>query len=208
MSFSATERSALAALMSTLGPEHPTVLPGWTTHDLLVHLVVREQRPDAAVGILVPAFARHLHNVEEHYKQQDFHELLAQWAAGPRRYNPMKYVDPYVNALEHFVHHEDVRRSLPDWRPREFSESEQQALHRSLSVIAKVLLGKSRVPVVLEPQGLPRILVSDRRGVAEDGSDVAHVSGPIGELILWAYYREAVGIELSGPADKIVRTSI
>lgn len=208
MSFSATERSALAALITQLGPDHPTVLPGWTTHDLVAHLMVREHRPDAALGMFIPPLSKHLHKTEQHYKAQDFHELVSAWATGPGVVNPMRYLDSRINVLEHFVHHEDVRRSLAQWRPREFNRTEQETLHRAFKVAAKILLGKSKVPVVLEPYGLPRILVADRRGIAAKGADVVHISGPISELILWAYYREAVDIEISGPADKIVRTSI
>ncbi|RQX24838.1 TIGR03085 family protein, partial [Micromonospora chalcea] len=52
--YARTEREALADLMLELGPDAPTVNEGWTTRDLAAHLLVRERRPDAAGGILLP----------------------------------------------------------------------------------------------------------------------------------------------------------
>ncbi len=52
--YARSEREALTELMSTLGPDAPTLNEGWTTRDLAAHLVVRERRPDAAAGIVVP----------------------------------------------------------------------------------------------------------------------------------------------------------
>ncbi|MDO5075734.1 TIGR03085 family metal-binding protein [Corynebacterium sp.] len=208
MSFSETERSALAALFTQLGPDHPTVLPGWTNHDLIVHLVLRETRPDIATGMFVPALSGRLDAATEQYLQRDFHELVTQWAAGPPIYHPMRYLSPVVNTLEHFVHHEDVRRSLPGWRPRELSPADQQALYRPFRMMAAMLVGKSTAPVVLEPVGLPRIVAADRRGVSAAGNRVVHVSGPLGELVLWAFFREAVDIQIQGDINRIVRSSI
>ena len=51
------ERSALADTLEQIGPNQPTLCTGWRTQDLLAHLVVRERRPDAAAGILIPFLA-------------------------------------------------------------------------------------------------------------------------------------------------------
>ena len=47
MNLAKSERAALADLFVTLGPDQPTLCEGWDTKDLLVHLLVRERRPDA-----------------------------------------------------------------------------------------------------------------------------------------------------------------
>ena len=47
------ERQELCDLLLEVGPEAPTLCAGWTTRDLAAHLVVRESRPVAAVGIIV-----------------------------------------------------------------------------------------------------------------------------------------------------------
>ena len=55
--FAARERQALADLLATVGPDAPTLCEGWHTSDLVAHLVLREGRPDAAVGILAKPVA-------------------------------------------------------------------------------------------------------------------------------------------------------
>ena len=57
------ERLALCELFVQVGPDAPTLLGEWTTRDLAAHLVVRERRPDAAAGIVVPILARHAERV-------------------------------------------------------------------------------------------------------------------------------------------------
>jgi uncharacterized protein (TIGR03085 family) len=49
------ERAALLDLLTGVGPDAPTLCEGWTTHDLAAHLVVRERRPHAVPGLVVPA---------------------------------------------------------------------------------------------------------------------------------------------------------
>src|SRR5215472_30435 len=46
------ERATLCDLFVALGSEAPTLCEGWLTADLAAHLVVRERRPDSALGIL------------------------------------------------------------------------------------------------------------------------------------------------------------
>ncbi|WP_309055235.1 maleylpyruvate isomerase N-terminal domain-containing protein, partial [Streptomyces sp.] len=48
------ERLLLADLLEAAGPDAPTLCEGWLTRDLAAHVVVRERRPDAAAGSLVP----------------------------------------------------------------------------------------------------------------------------------------------------------
>lgn len=57
MTAASRERAALVNTMRAVGPDGATLCVGWTTRDLAAHLVLRERRPDAAAGILVPALA-------------------------------------------------------------------------------------------------------------------------------------------------------
>lgn len=41
--FDAIEREQLCDLLDGLGPDAPTILDVWTTHDLAAHLVLRER---------------------------------------------------------------------------------------------------------------------------------------------------------------------
>ena len=54
MSLASRERAALCDLFAEVGPDAPTLCAGWTTRDLAAHLLVRERRPWASAGIVVP----------------------------------------------------------------------------------------------------------------------------------------------------------
>ena len=51
--FDAQERIKLCDLFDELGPSAPTLIEGWTAHDLAAHIVLRERRrrgSSASVG--------------------------------------------------------------------------------------------------------------------------------------------------------------
>ena len=50
MSIAQDERAGLAADLSRLGPDAPTLCKGWTARDLLTHLLLRENDPLAVPG--------------------------------------------------------------------------------------------------------------------------------------------------------------
>ena len=52
--FDAQERLALCDLLEELGADVPTLLEGWTAHDLAAHLVLRERDLIAAPCIVLP----------------------------------------------------------------------------------------------------------------------------------------------------------
>ena len=52
VTYARDERLALCALLDKAGPDAPTLCEGWRTADLAAHLVLRERRPDAALGIM------------------------------------------------------------------------------------------------------------------------------------------------------------
>ena len=66
MTAAARERAALVTTMRAVGPDAPTLCGEWTTRDLAAHLVLRERRPDAAPGILVPALAGYTARKQQH----------------------------------------------------------------------------------------------------------------------------------------------
>ncbi|WP_460490657.1 TIGR03085 family metal-binding protein [Corynebacterium nasicanis] len=202
MSFSATERERLAALLLDAGPDAPTLCEGWTTRDLAVHLHLRENRPLAAAGMFVPALAGQLAPASARARQEDYATLVRKWAAGPGKWNPVRFVDKQMNTAEHFVHHEDVRRGDGVARPREFSAAVTRALHGILRVLAPRMLKGSAAPVILHPHGLPRIVAVDERGVSGDGENVVRVTGEVGEILLWVFGRDVVEVSIDGnPAD-------
>ena len=205
MSFSSAERAKMVALFHKLGPDAPTLCEGWTTRDLAVHLWVRENRPDAAAGIFVNALSGRLEKESRKVAERDFDELVDDWGRGPASYNPVRFVDAQQNFVEHFVHHEDIRRAN-GMGPRDFSAHIKQQMHSYLKLLAKVALRKSERPVILQPEGLPRIVAADTHGVAEKGDAVVRVSGEVGELILWSFGRDAAEVKIEGEAEAIVKS--
>lgn len=60
MTAARAERLALCDLFEKVGPDAPTLCGTWLTRDLAAHLIVRERRPDLAVGILIPGLGGRL----------------------------------------------------------------------------------------------------------------------------------------------------
>ena len=207
MSFSSAERAKMVALFHKLGPDAPTLCEGSTTRDLAVHLWVRENRPDAAAGIFVKALSGRLEKESRKVAERDFAELVDDWGRGPASYNPVRFVDAQQNFVEHFVHHEDIRRAN-GMGPRDFSARIKQQMHSYLKPLAKLALRKSERPVILQPEGLPRIVAADSHGVADKGDAVVRVSGEVGELILWSFGRDAAEVKVEGDTEKIVKSNI
>jgi len=83
------ERYAIAQTLRNLGPDAPTLCEGWTSFDLLVHLISRENRPDAAIGILIPAFSQYSKKVAEDIKQRGFENLVQEFEDGPKQFSPL-----------------------------------------------------------------------------------------------------------------------
>ncbi|MDK4250005.1 TIGR03085 family metal-binding protein [Corynebacterium pseudodiphtheriticum] len=207
MSFSDSERQCLADLMLKRGPDAPTLCSGWKTADLAAHLWVREHRPDAALGMFVPSLSSHLRKVQEKAKAQRYEQLVENWRQGPPQFSLFRLVEAKVNAVENFVHHEDVRRAEPNWQRREISLEGEKSLARALPLLAKTMLGRSRLPIILSATGFPPLTFGGSWGVVDKGDDVVRVSGDIGELILWGFGRYAVSVEITGEESAIVRSS-
>jgi uncharacterized protein (TIGR03085 family) len=193
------EREALCDLFVELGPDAPTLLPGWTTADLAAHLAVRERRPDAAVGIVMPFLAAYGERIRLRERGRPWDQLVALVRAGPPAWNPMhvEAIDAFTNTVEFFVHHEDVRRAQPEWMARSLSADLEDALASALDRMGGLLTRKVEVGLVVAPAG---------RGVIRlhRGEPAVTVRGPIGEAVLYAYGRKAVAdVTLDGPADAV-----
>jgi uncharacterized protein (TIGR03085 family) len=151
VSYSRDERLALCALLDKTGPDAPTLCAGWTTGDLAAHLVLREHRPDAAAGVMGGPLAGYTARVQDRIKQRiPFPDLVRIVRSGPPRLSFMALpgMDERVNAVEYFVHHEDVRRAAPGWEPRELSGGESGLLWQRLRM-ARFMLRKAPVGVEL-----------------------------------------------------------
>jgi len=151
VSYSTQERQALCDLLEATGPDAPTLCEGWDTGDLAAHLVLREHRPDAAAGILGGPLAGHTARVQQRLRERTpFGDLVATIRSGPPRLSPMALpgMDERANAVEFFVHHEDVRRAADGWEPRDLSDGESDLLWHRLRM-ARFMLRKAPVGVEL-----------------------------------------------------------
>ena len=195
------EREALCDLFLAVGPDVPTLCAGWDAQDLAAHLVVRERRPDAASGIVVPALARYGEQVRRAEARRPWRELVERVRTGPPLWSPMRLdaVDELANTVEFFVHHEDVRRAQEGWTARALDPALEDALAGTLQRLGSVLTRRAKVGLVLAPAGRDRIRL-------HRGEPAVTIGGPIGELVLYVYGRKAVArVRLTGPDDAVAR---
>ncbi|MEU7580490.1 TIGR03085 family metal-binding protein [Streptomyces sp. NPDC041068] len=195
------ERLLLADLLEARGPEAPTLCEGWKTRDLAAHVVVRERRADAAGGILIKQLAGRLERVQAEFAAKPYEELIQLIRTGPPRFSPfsLKQVDEMSNAVEFYVHTEDVRRAQPDWTPRELDKVFSDTLWSRLERTARLVGRKAPVGLVLRrPDG--------QTAVAHRGAPVVTVTGEPAELLMFAYGRQEVAdVELDGDKDAIAK---
>jgi uncharacterized protein (TIGR03085 family) len=198
MSVATDERAALCDLLDELGPDQPTLCEGWQTRDLAAHLVVREHRPDTAPGILLPAFAGYTKKVQDGYARKPWRELVDQVRGGPPLWWPTRIeaVDKLVNSIEFYVHHEDVRRGQEGWTPREPDAHRDATLWAGLKRAGKMTLRRSPVGLVLSRPGGESIVI-------KRGPGTVTVTGEPGELLLFAFGRDAARVEFDGDQHAI-----
>ncbi|NDZ81181.1 TIGR03085 family protein [Streptomyces sp. SID10853] len=191
------ERLLLADLLEAAGPGAPTLCEGWKTRDLAAHVVVRERRLDAAGGIMIGALKGRLDRVQGEFTAKPYEELIQLIRTGPPKFSPysLKQVDEGANAVEFFVHAEDVRRAQPDWSPREVDPVFAESLWRRLEKAARLMGRKAPVGLVLRrPDG--------QTVVAHRGTPVVTVTGEPGELTMFASGRQdAAKVEVDGDAE-------
>ncbi|MFA1548099.1 TIGR03085 family metal-binding protein [Actinomadura chokoriensis] len=198
-----SERLLLAAALAEAGPDAATKCAGWSARDLAAHLVVRENRPDAAPGLVLSPLSFYTERVRRRAARAvPFDRLVERFRDGPAKFSlyALPGVDKNANGVEFFVHHEDVLRARPDWEPREISPELEEVLWRRIK-IARFVLRKCQVEVTLvQPDG--RALRVPARGRAARGA--VRVHGPVGELVLWALGRRDVAdVRLTGATDAV-----
>lgn len=207
MSVSHDERTALADLFLSVGPDASTLCEGWTTRDLVVHLVVREYRPDAAAGMFLGLARGHLEKVTGEESTRPYEDLVASYRHGPPRWNPMRLIDRFANLTENFVHHEDVRRGGGEWSSRALPQGTRDALWRATGFAARGLIIPSGPTV--------RLVRTDGTGGEQEtvtvgsGAPEVTVTGAAPELTLWVFGRDkACDLTLEGPVEKVARRNL
>lgn len=196
-----SERRMLCDELERRGPDAPTMCAGWATRDLAAHLLIRESRPDLAMGVLLPFLRGRLEREHRALAGGDYRQLVARVRDGAPVWHPARLpaVDERVNLTELFVHLEDVRRASPGWEPRDLGAELQSVLWRALRRIARLIFRRSPTGVVLVAEGHGRYAA---RPPGKHGTVV--VRGAPGELVLFAFGRASVArVELQGEAADV-----
>ncbi len=211
--WSRTERADLVATLRAVGPEAPTLCQGWSALGLVSHMVLRENRLDALVGMVLPFAASHTQRLQRQLEQRHgFNGLVQRFADGPPRWHPLRVaaIDEAVNTVEHFTHHEDLRRVQPGWQARELPPGYQAALWNRLRRSARVLARRA-APLRLVAPGYGEVMVASRApknvGTAElTTADLVTITAPPSELVLFCYGRQAhSAAELTGGSERIAQ---
>jgi uncharacterized protein (TIGR03085 family) len=192
----------VADLLTKLGPDQPTLCAGWKTLDLAAHLVIRERRPDAGLGVLGGPLAGHTRRVQDRrISRSTFPQLVDLVRTGPPRLSlfALPGADDRGNTVEYFVHHEDIRRAQPGWEPRDLSPGLSDLLWQRLR-LAKLML--RRAPVGVE---FAREADAWQEGdaplriTAKARAPMVTVTGTPAELTMWAFGRPAAArVRLEG----------
>jgi uncharacterized protein (TIGR03085 family) len=193
----------LCALLDKAGPDAPTLCEGWRTADLAAHLVLREHRPDAALGILGGPLASYTQRVlADMSRRIPYARLVETIRTGPPRLSifGVPGADARLNLTEYFVHHEDVRRAQADWEPRSldqrFTDQIWHGLSRARLMLRKVPVGIefARDDLAERPGGQQTVRLTVR-----PRTPVVTVIGPPAELLLWTFGRTGVArVKLEG----------
>lgn len=181
------ERRRFADELLAVGPDAPTLCEGWTARDLAAHVVVRDSRPDAMPGVVVSAFAGYTERVQQGVAGREWEALVDQVRSGPPIWSPARLgpIDRLMNTTEFFVHLEDVRRAQPDWEPRDLDDDLVDDLHAALKRAARVLGRGAPAGIELAPDD------GHDQVTARQAEPSVTVRGPVGELVLWMFGRQA-----------------
>ena len=201
MSVVQRERVALVDILRAVGPDAPTLCQGWTTRDLVAHLLVRERRPDAVPGLVYGPLASHTERLQDRLATSTkWEDLVEMFGAGPPVFSVFKILDPVASIHEMFVHHEDVRRAQTHWEPRKLDAKSAAAVKRRVAVISRAGMSKSMAAVparltLRTPDGQTVVTVGS-------GSPVTVTGEPL-ELLLFAFGRNAVRVDFGGDDDVV-----
>ena len=195
------ERQALCDLALTLDATAPTLCGDWDLSALLAHLIVRERRPLSASGIMVPQLAKVTERAMAKEAAKGVPAMVETLRKPPLTPYSLPVVERFTQTLEYFVHHEDIRRAQPGWAPRDLPADDVEELW-TLASRSGAYLGRG-LPVPV------RLARADRPGTSaafKRGRDPVVVTGPVGELVLWAFGRSAVqDVTFEGPDAAIAQ---
>jgi len=199
--FDAQERRELCDLFDELGPTAPTLLDGWTAHDMAAHILLRERDLIAAPCLVLPGPFQRFAAMRQAKlaNRHEFAWLVARIRSGPPpgffRIGPVR---SFASLNEFFVHHEDVRRAN-GLGPRALAREREGALWRNACRSGRYLSRRLRdTGLEIEWAG------TGERHTVRSGESTARLSGAPGELLLYEFGREdAAHVEVGGPAAAV-----
>lgn len=198
--YAKSERAALADTMLAVGPDAPTLCTGWATRDLLAHLLLRERSPIGASGIMLKPMQGYTERRQEAIARRDYATNVALFRKPPM-WSPVsnRLTDELANTQEMYVHHEDVRRAQPGWRPRAVDPGLETTLWNNARRLSRFALRKFPAALVIEAPG------HGRASAGKGGREVL-LSGKPGELAMFLTGRQqAADVALTGPDELVER---
>ncbi|AKU16743.1 TIGR03085 family metal-binding protein [Luteipulveratus mongoliensis] len=200
------ERQALCDTFELVGPDADTLCAGWTTRDLAAHLVLRESRPDAAIGMFVSALSSHTDSVMSSLAAQPWEQLVQTVRSGPPFLSPFRIgaIDQVANTGEFFIHHEDVLRGVDPSARRELTSAAERELWPVVQRMAKMTLRGVDVGVEAQSDGHGEAVL--RRGSGPE--QTVTLKGAPGEILLSIAGRAGADgaradVEIDGPPDAV-----
>lgn len=176
------EHEALAATLTEVGPDAPTLLEGWTTADLAAHLASLEAAAGLVLFVGRQAITRVHPRPTEGSRKLAAKGLAKAKAKGypwcvarvrsPHRL-PMRAGGGPVALFEVYVHHQDVLRADPALPGRPAPAELDAALPWLLAFHAKQLAG---LHLQVDAEG---------RHHEAGAGDPVRVRGTTGEVVLW-----------------------
>lgn len=188
------ERAALCDTFEQSGPEAPTLCGGRVSLQLLAYLLVNERRfLIGLVGLAVPSMAVAAESRMASLPWLNMVELLrsgrVNWLPGRRPTDGLEF-------LRLYVHHEDLRRAVPDWAPRPPEVYRDDTLWHAAAHLGRLAYRRSPVGVLLEsPEG--------GRWEVRAGPRAITLRGRPGELVVHMCRRPSVAVETIGPRTAV-----
>ena len=203
--FDARERLELCDLFAELGPSAPTLLEGWTAHDLAAHLVLRERDLVAAPCLVLPGpFQRFAERRRAALASgKEFAWLVERIRTGPPvGFFRIGWVRSLANLNEFFVHHEDLRRAN-GMGPRALAPARDEALWRNVRRGSRYLARRLRnAGLDIEWSG------TGKQTAVRSGEPRARLCGSPGELLLYVFgRRSAAQVEVRGSPEAVAAVS-
>lgn len=192
------ERRELCDLALALGPDAPTLCEGWTSSDLMAHLVVREHKPVAAAGNVVQRLSGLNQRAMARQQARGYEVLVERYRTPAAFLRLLPPVDEAMNGFELLVHHEDLRRGGATWEPRDLPADDVDLLWKRLTKGLAFFGRRLPVPTVVKRAD------TGATAVAKKGPDPVTVTAPVVELVLFLFGRTAVrDLTYDGPEEQV-----